>query len=141
MIRNFAVQMYCSMRNDISSRADIQLLIDSFYQKVRQDEVIGYIFNDIAKVDWPHHLPRMYDFWEDIAFQKNLFTGNPMTVHLQLHQKEPFQTAHFDRWLELFLSTVDELFDGERAELVKQRARSIATIMQIKIKTPPGGES
>lgn len=129
------------MRKDISNRADIQLLVNSFYEKVRRDEVIGYIFNDIAKVNWEHHLPRMYDFWEDVLFQTGGFTGNPMTLHLQLHQQSPFLPAHFDRWLHLFLSTVDELFDGEKAELAKQRAHSIATIMQIKIKTAQGGNT
>lgn len=122
------------MRKDVSNRMDIQLLVNGFYEKVRGDEVIGYIFNDIAKVNWEHHLPRMYVFWEDVLFQTGGFTGNPMTLHLQLHQHSPFLTAHFDRWLHLFLSTVDELFVGEKAELAWQRARSIATIMQVKIK-------
>ncbi|WP_207512511.1 group III truncated hemoglobin [Longitalea luteola] len=121
------------MKKDITNRADIQLLVDSFYNKVRADETIGYLFNDVARVNWEHHLPRMYDFWENILFQTGSFKGNPMVVHTQLHQKSPLNKAHFDRWQQLFMATVDELFDGEKAEIIKQRARSIATMMLIKV--------
>jgi hemoglobin len=56
------------MKKDIADRKDIEQLINSFYDKVRADELIGYIFNDVANVDWPHHMPVMYDFWEGIIF-------------------------------------------------------------------------
>jgi hemoglobin len=121
------------MKKDIADRADIKQLIDTFYTKVRVDETIGYLFNDVAQVNWEQHLPRMYDFWENILFQTGSFKGNPMAAHVQLHQKSPLSTAHFDRWQQLFLTTVDELFEGEMAELIKQRAHSIATMMQIKV--------
>jgi len=121
------------MKRDIKDRADIQVLVDTFYEKVRADETIGYLFNEVAKVNWEQHLPRMYDFWENILFQTGGFKGNPMTAHVQLHQQSPLNKAHFDRWQQLFMATVDELFEGDNAELIKQRARSIATMMQIKV--------
>ena len=121
------------MKRDIKDRADIQQLVDTFYTKVRADETIGYLFNDVARVNWEQHLPRMYDFWENILFQTGGFKGNPMTAHVQLHQQSPLTAEHFARWQQLFLGTVDELFEGDMAELIKQRARSIATMMQIKV--------
>jgi hemoglobin len=121
------------MSTDIRDRTDIQVLVDTFYEKVRADETIGYLFNEVAKVNWAQHLPRMYDFWENILFQTGGFKGNPMVAHVQLHQQSPLNAAHFDRWQQLFLATVDELFEGDKAELIKQRARSIATMMQIKV--------
>ena len=121
------------MKKDISNRTDIQLLVDTFYTKVRADETIGYLFNDVAKVNWELHLPRMYDFWENILFQTGGFKGNPMVAHVKLHQQSPLTAAHFEQWLKLFLATVDELFEGDKTELIKQRARSIATMMQIKV--------
>ena len=121
------------MKRDIKDRADIQQLVDTFYTKVRADETIGYLFNDVAQVNWEQHLPRMYDFWENILFQTGGFKGNPMTAHVQLHQRSPLTAEHFARWQQLFLATVDELFEGDMAELIKQRARSIATMMQIKV--------
>jgi hemoglobin len=118
---------------DLFSREDVVLLVDTFYDKVVQDETIGYIFNDVAQVDWELHKPKMYDFWETSLFHRMKYTGNPMRVHKHLDQKEKLSPAHFDRWIALFHETVDELFRGEYAELAKQRADSIAGIMSLKI--------
>jgi hemoglobin len=121
------------MKNDIINRNDIILLINTFYEKVKQDQVIGYIFNDVAKVNWEKHLPVMYDFWENVIFFTGNYNGNPMMVHKHLNNKTALNTDHFKEWIKLFTQTVDELFEGEKAELTKQRAMSIATAMQIKI--------
>lgn len=118
---------------DIETREDIQLLIDSFYEKVRKDDVIGYIFNDVAKVDWPHHVPKMYDFWESVLFQRGSFNGNPMTTHMRLNHLVPLTMTHFARWVELFTRTVDQLFSGYYAETAKQRAHSIATVIRLRL--------
>ena len=66
------------MKTDIRNRKDIEKLINAFYDKVKVDEVIGYFFNDVAKVNWEIHLPKMYDFWENILFYTANFEGNPM---------------------------------------------------------------
>lgn len=121
------------MKKDIENIEDIQLLVNSFYNKVKADSVIGYIFNDIAKVNWEKHLPVMYDFWENVLFFTGSYTGNPMTAHIKMHNVVNFKPEHFERWLKLFNSNVDEHFAGDKAELAKQRAASIATIMQLKI--------
>jgi len=120
-------------KKDIENRNDIELLVDTFYKKVLKDDTIGYIFNDVVKVNWEKHMPLMYDFWETTLFHKGAYKGNPMKAHIDLHAKEPLQKAHFDQWLSLFNATVDELFHGEKAALAKTRALSIATIMQVKI--------
>ena len=113
------------MKTDISTSADIRTLIDSFYEKVKADEVIGYIFNDIAKVDWPHHLPRMYAFWEFLLLGKDTYQGNPMEVHQKLNRMVPLKEEHFDRWLKLFHDTVDEHFQGLVAQDAKTRSSLI----------------
>ncbi|MBC9911493.1 group III truncated hemoglobin [Chitinophaga varians] len=120
-------------KQQIASRADIQLLVDSFYEKVKSDAVIGYIFRDIARVDWDKHLPIMYDFWEQLLLDSNRYGRNTMAPHFALNQKIPLQPAHFDRWILLFETTVNELFTGEKAELAITRARSIKDIMQFKM--------
>lgn len=121
------------MKCDIENRRDIEHLINSFYNKVKQDEVIGFIFNDVAKVNWEKHLPVMYDFWENIIFLSNKYAGNPMVVHTHLNNLVPLTKEHFQRWLQLFTATVDELFEGGKANLSKEKAVSIATIMEVKI--------
>ncbi|MFI5130653.1 MAG: group III truncated hemoglobin [Chitinophagales bacterium] len=125
------------MKTDIANRKDIQLLVNSFYDKVKADPVIGFIFNDIMKVNWEKHLPVFYDFWENTLFFTGGYVGNPMEIHRRLNQVIPLTAEHFQQWTHLFTSTVDELFTGEKATLAKQRALSISTIMQIKILPKP----
>ncbi|MEO5593573.1 MAG: group III truncated hemoglobin [Chitinophagaceae bacterium] len=121
------------MKKDIENRADIELLIKSFYEKVKIDPLIGGIFTDIAKVNWEKHLPVMFDFWENTIFYTGSYTGNPMKSHQKLHNLFPLNKDHFSRWNQLFAATVDELFEGDKAGLAKQRAISISTIMQLKL--------
>jgi hemoglobin len=121
------------MKKDIATRKDIEILVDAFYSKIRQDELIGFIFDDIAKVNWQKHLPVMYDFFENMLFYTGAYTGNPMELHKHVNRLFPLTEAHFTRWNYLFSNTVDELFCGDTAELVKQRTKSIAAVMQLKI--------
>jgi hemoglobin len=121
------------MKKDIESKREIELLVDAFYTKVKADELIGYIFTDIAKVNWEKHLPVMYSFFENMLFYTGSYTGNPMELHKHINSLYPLTAKHFERWSILFNSTVDELFSGEKAMLVKQRAKSISAVMQIKI--------
>ena len=121
------------IKEDIKDRRDIELLVNSFYDKVKADDLLGYIFRDIAKVNWEKHLPVMYDFWEGVIFFTGGYSGNPMITHRKLDQVAKLTPDHFKRWITLFTKTVDQHFAGEKAELAKQRAISIATVMQIKI--------
>jgi len=121
------------MKKDIENKNDIALLVDEFYKKVKTDDVIGYIFTDIAMVNWEKHLPVMYDFWENTIFYTGAYEGNPMLLHKHLHRLMPLTLEHFKRWNDLFTLTVDELFKGPNAKLAKQRAVSISAVMQVKI--------
>jgi len=121
------------MKSDIATRSDIEQLVNSFYSKVQNDDVIGPIFNDIAKVDWEHHLPKMYEFFETIILGQKGFKGNPMETHFTLNQQFPLQPQHFERWKSLFFATVDEHFEGDTANAAKQKATSIADLMLFKI--------
>ena len=121
------------MKNDIENRRDIERLVDSFYDSVRRDEVIGFIFNDIVKINWQTHLPIMYDFWDNALFFTGAYRGNPMNLHQHLHHIRPLDKKHFAQWVYLFNKTVDEFFEGEKATLAKQRASSIAAVMETKI--------
>ncbi|MEP7164714.1 MAG: group III truncated hemoglobin [Ferruginibacter sp.] len=121
------------MKKDIEAGRDIELLVNRFYDKVKTSSVIGYIFNDVAKVNWEKHLPVMYRFWENVIFYTGVYTGNPLLVHKQLDKLFPLAPQHFAEWNILFSSTVDELFEGEKANLAKQRAISISTVIQMEI--------
>ncbi len=121
------------MKKDIETVQDIQLLVNSFYNKVKADTTIGFIFTDVVKVNWEKHLPVMYSFWENALFYTGTYEGNPMQIHKNLHKIAPLSAEHFKQWLHLFNTSVDELFAGKTATLAKQRALSIATAMQVKI--------
>jgi hemoglobin len=124
---------------DIQSREDIELLIKKFYSKVQKDDTIGFIFNDIAKVNWEQHLPVMYDFWETLLLDAASYRKNAMEVHYTLNRKVPLTEIHFQRWLQLFSETTDELFTGKIATMAKTKAKSIASLMQFKMKEENDG--
>ncbi len=118
--------------NDIQGRADIELLINSFYDKVKKDDKIGFIFNEIIGDDWSHHLPIMYAFWDMVLFTTPGYAGNPTRKHVDLSRKIPLHKEHFDRWLELWNETVDALFAGEKADEAKNRAMLMANLINMK---------
>ena len=121
------------MKKDIRTREDIEILVRNFYDRVKADSLIGPIFTTVFKVNWEKHLQIMFDFWENTIFFTGTYSGNPMESHKKLHGVFPFSEEHFRRWVALFTASVDDLFEGEKALLAKQRALSIATVMQIKI--------
>ncbi|WP_131539049.1 group III truncated hemoglobin [Pedobacter nototheniae] len=121
------------MKKDILNRTDIILLVDTFYKRVEQDITIGPIFTQVANVDWAHHLPKMYDFWESVLFGKAVYKGNPMIKHFELKHKATLQEEQFNTWKAIFYQTVDDLFEGENAETIKQKAQSIADLMHFKL--------
>lgn len=126
------------MKPDIQNREDIILLVNTFYDKVQKDEELGYIFNGVAKIDWQAHLPKMYDFWENIVFGTGNYRGNAMQPHMRLDQKHKLEHDNFVNWLILFTGTVNELFEGKNAEEIKGRATQIAGLMEFKVSSVRG---
>jgi len=125
--------MVGQIKHDIRHREDILFLMEQFYHKLMQDELLRPIFVDIVHIDLSKHLPVLADFWQHILFEEGNYKGNPMQVHLALHARYPLTKAHFDTWLSYFTTTVDSLFEGEKAFTAKTRAASIAVAMQQKI--------
>ena len=108
---------------------DIQLLVNTFYGKVREDELLGDIFNKVIQDNWEMHLGKMYTFWQTVLLQEYTYKGRPFPPHMKL----PVEQQHFDRWLALFHETVDSLFTGEKAEEAKWRASKMAEMFYSKI--------
>ncbi|WP_333661423.1 group III truncated hemoglobin [Chishuiella changwenlii] len=121
------------MKNDIKTSEDVALLVNTFYDKVQNDDVIGYFFSDVAKVNWSEHLPHMIQFWETVLLGKATFEGWPMRTHLVLNKKEKLLPHHFDRWIELWYGIVDSLFEGDVATEAKNRARIMKDLILFKI--------
>lgn len=121
------------MKNDIQTSEDVTLLVNTFYDKVQNDEIIGYFFSDVAKVNWSEHLPHMIQFWETVLLGKATFEGWPMRTHLVLNQKEKLLPHHFERWIELWNGIVDSLFEGDIATEAKNRAKIMRDLILFKI--------
>ncbi len=116
-----------SVLSDIEDEASIKLLVDTFYQKVREDGLIGPVF-DQAVQDWDKHMPTMYAFWTHLLFRRGEYSGNPWAKHAPLDVEK----EHFQRWLILFRETVSELFDGPVSQQALAAAQSIAHSFQIR---------
>jgi len=125
-------------KQDIQNAEDIKHLLDTFYAKVLKDDVIGYIFTDVAQISLEIHMPVLYAFWETILFGVANYRGNPILKHIELNKKEPLTDLHFERWISLFFETIDELFEGKTADLAKEKAKAMRFLMQHKIKASEG---
>ena len=121
------------MKKDLENKADIEILVNSFYDKVKQDDKIGFIFHEIIGPDWSHHLPVMYNFWNMVLFSQPGYGGNPTGVHVALDKKIQLQKEHFDRWLLLWNETIDSLYCGIHADEAKNRGMLMANLISIKV--------
>lgn len=116
----------------LENREDIIFLVDAFYNKIQKSE-IGFFFNEIAKVDWAHHLPTMYDFWCTLLLGDRAYKGNPMAAHFPINAIHAMEKHHFEIWLQLWTATVHEHFEGENATIIIQKANNIASLMAYKM--------
>jgi hemoglobin len=121
------------MKPDIQSRPDIEQLVDSFYAGLKEDDLLGPIFLASIGDRWDQLLPRMYTFWENVLFHSGGYQGNPMAVHLHLHQQFPMSPAHFERWLTAWETNVRRQFAGPNADNIVLRAHNIGHIMAQKL--------
>jgi hemoglobin len=119
------------MKKDILNKKDIEKLVNLFYEKVKKDITISHFFKD--DFHWDKHLEIMYKFWENVVFYTGSYSGNPMAKHFEIHAKTPLSMKDFHKWTKLFNESVDELFYGEKADLIKLKASNIATVMQMQI--------
>jgi hemoglobin len=110
------------------TEAMIERLVRSFYDKVREDEMLGPVF-DARIADWEPHLAQMCAFWSSVALMSGRYHGAPMPKHLPL----PVDAAHFDRWLALFEETVGEVCPLTAQDHFLERARRIAASLELGI--------
>lgn len=117
------------MKKDITNITDIKLLVDSFYEKIREDKLLKDIFNNKIGDRWPEHLEKMYRFWQTVLLEEHTYSGSPFVPHAKL----PVNLEHFEKWLLLFNTTVDSLFEGEKAVRVKWQGQRMAEMFHSKI--------
>lgn len=117
------------MKKDIENLEDVKLLVNEFYGKVRQNELLQPIFDGVIQDRWPEHLEKMYCFWQTILLDEHTYNGAPFPPHALL----PVNIQHFNTWLSLFYETVDEFFEGRNADKAKGQGQRMAQIFHHKI--------
>lgn len=119
---------------DIADRDDVSKLVTTFYAQIRKHEILGVFFNEMI-ADWDEHLEKLTDFWESNLFFKAKFKGNPAQAHIRVdqHFQHNISMEHFGMWLNLWVETIDSLFEGEMAHRAKTNARKMATHLYITL--------
>ncbi len=114
----------------IKDRQDIALLVNTFYAKIRKEDGLEHFFNKmiVGEEAWATHLDKLTDFWETQLLMARSFSGNPMAAHNKVDKtfNHEIEMKHFGLWLNLWYETIDELFDGEIAQLAKNKARNMS---------------
>lgn len=113
---------------DLDSPEEIAEMVRRFYADVAQDELLGPLFNDVARVDWSEHLPKLTAFWCRALLGRTGYVGNPFRAHALVHERSPFTLAHFQRWLSLFYETLDLGWTGPRAARAADLAAQVARV-------------
>lgn len=119
--------------HDIQSRQDCETLVRSFYSRALEDDVIGFLFTDVAKLDLEHHLPRITNFWETVLLGGRSYGGGAFRPHLELNAQVQLKAGHFIRWLFLWNQTVDQNFSGPVAEEAKRHAERVANAFHARL--------
>ena len=121
------------MKADIRFREDINDLVRAFYANAEKDELLKLYFGDMTIAYKEQFIKSLTDFWENLILFTGDYNGNPMEMHTRLHSRQPLSIMHFQRWNQLFQEVVDDLFEGNNAEIIKQKAYSISAVIQMKI--------
>lgn len=117
------------MIKQLEDREDVSLLVNTFYENIRKDELLGPIFNKHIKGEqWTAHLEKLTDFWVTALFGVICFKGNPTLAHKKVDENlnHTIAQAHFERWVNLWHNTIDLLFIGKLAERAKRASKSMA---------------
>lgn len=111
---------------DLDSREQIAEMVRRFYADVAQDDLLGPVFNDVARVDWSAHLPKLTEFWCRILLHDGDYQGNPLRSHMDVHARSPFTDELFERWLMLFHGIVESGWSGPNATHALEFAEHVA---------------
>jgi hemoglobin len=113
---------------DVITEESIRILVDTFYDGVRKDDILGPVFEQALHGRWAEHLPRMVDFWSTILLGSGRFQGNVFGKHMALSGIAP---QHFVRWLSLFKATATRLYEPQAANEILEIADRIAGSLQL----------
>ena len=123
-----------SPTKDLTDRADVRVLLQRFYGRAFDDEILAEPFSELRAKGLDSHLPVMCDFWETVLFRAGLYHRNALLAHRQLDERSPLCAKHFTRWLTLWNDTVDQMYCGPAADRAKIQAGRIAKAMHRRLR-------
>jgi hemoglobin len=114
------------MKKDIETIEDISLFVNKFYDKLLADNSINHHFNSL---EIKSHLQVIIDFWSTILLGTQIYKNNTIQAHKHLELKK----EDFGIWINHFNTTLDEYFEGDKANEAKSRAKTIGLTMRYKL--------
>lgn len=116
-------------RPDLSTRTQVHDLVTAFYRQIVFDELLEPVFAEVVEVDWAEHIPKLIDYWCWILFATEGYRGAVTTAHRHVHDLQPIRPEHCDRWVSLWVLSIDEAWAGPYAERAKGHAVVLMTRM------------
>ena len=113
---------------DLDTDTEIAEMVRRFYADVTQDDLLGPMFNEVARVDWSEHLSKLTAFWCRALLNEPGYQGNPFRAHALVHAQREFTPAHFERWLTLFHETLELGWTGPKARRARALADNVARV-------------
>ncbi len=113
---------------DLDDPEEIAEMVRRFYADVAQDDLLGPVFVQVARVDWSEHLPKLTAFWCRALLDRSGYSGNPFQAHASIHAQAPFTPAHFERWLALFHDTLELGWVGPNTVRAAALADNVARV-------------
>lgn len=120
--------------DDITSRADLDSLLRTFYGRALTDPLLRHVFVDVVHMDLESHLPVIIEFWQKVLLNTGTYSGRTMDIHRRIHQRVPLTGEHFDRWLTLWRQAVHDTFDGPVADQAVAHASRMAVVFYRELK-------
>jgi len=116
----------------LENRTQIARMVNLFYSSIRSHDVLAPLFSKIQ--DWELHQERMTAFWSFVLLDEEGYSGNPIEKHFNLG----IEPQHFQLWLRVFNTVLNENFEGEMVEKAKKRAEGIASMLNYKLSKNDG---
>ncbi len=121
---------------DLDSRDAIWDFVRAFYEGLLADPLLGPLFTEVAAVDLDQHMPHIVDYWSKLLLGETAYQRHTMNIHRRLHEKRALEDRDFERWLATFIETVNQGWQGPKAERAKLIAARIASNMQSALGSP-----
>jgi len=119
---------------DLDTRTAIHDLVVAFYREIVFDDLLGPVFEEVAETDWGVHIPRLIDYWCQILLGERAYRGALLAAHREVHHRDPFRDEHFDRWLALWVVSIDARWRGPKADHAKRHAAATAGLISRRLR-------